>query len=68
MATVAAVYTIAPFACKAEDMVPENDSARAGPPRPRPEKKRVWASLEQLDSYAFNLRVHLSQFFMRVDG
>ena len=47
MATVAAVYTIAPFVRKPEDLVPENDSARADPPPPRPEKKRVWASLEK---------------------
>jgi exonuclease VII small subunit len=47
MATVAAVYTIEPFVRQPEDMVAENNSARAGPPRPRPEKKRVWASLEK---------------------
>jgi exonuclease VII small subunit len=47
MATVAAVYTMAPFVRKPEDLVPENNSARAKPPRPRPEKKRVWASLEK---------------------
>lgn len=47
MATVAAVYTIAPFVRKPEDLVPENNPARAEPPRPRPEKKRVWASLEK---------------------
>ncbi len=45
MATVAAVYTIAPFARKPEDLVREN--ARDGPTRPRPEQKRVWASLEK---------------------
>ena len=47
MATVAAVYTIAPFVRKPEDLVAENNSARAEPPRPRPEKKHVWASLEK---------------------
>jgi hypothetical protein len=47
MATVAAVYTIAPLVRKPEDVVAENSSARAQPPRPRPEKKRVWASLEK---------------------
>jgi hypothetical protein len=47
MATVATVYTIAPFVRKPEDLVAENNSARAGPPRPRPEQKRVWASLEK---------------------
>jgi hypothetical protein len=45
MATVAAVYTIAPFVRKPEDLICEN--ARAGPYRPRPERKRVWASLEK---------------------
>lgn len=47
MATVATVYTIVPFMRKPEDLVPENNPARVGPPRPRPEKKRVWASLEK---------------------
>jgi len=47
MATVATVYTIAPFMRKPEDLVSENNSARVEPPRPRPEKKRVWASLEK---------------------
>ena len=46
-ATVAAVYTIAPLVRKPEDLIPENDAARAEPPRPRPERKRVWASLEK---------------------
>ncbi|MDD5501644.1 MAG: ISKra4 family transposase [Candidatus Omnitrophica bacterium] len=45
MATVAAVYTIAPFVRKPEDLVPANE--RVEPPRPRPERKRVWASLEK---------------------
>jgi len=45
MATVAAVYTIAPFLRKPEDLIREN--ARDGPTRPRPEQKRVWASLEK---------------------
>jgi hypothetical protein len=47
MATVATVYTIVPFMRKPEDLVSENNSARVEPPRPRPEKKRVWASLEK---------------------
>jgi len=44
MATVAAVYTITPFVRQPEDLVAED---AAGPPRPRPEHKRVWASLEK---------------------
>ncbi len=47
MATVATVYTIAPFVRKPEELVGENDSARADPPPPRAEQKRVWASLEK---------------------
>jgi len=47
MATVAAVYTIGPFVRKPEDLIRENDPARDGPARPRPEQKRVWASLEK---------------------
>jgi len=47
MATVAAVYTIAPFVRKPEDLLPEDNSARIEQPRPRPEDKRVWASLEK---------------------
>jgi hypothetical protein len=47
MATVATVYTIAPFVRKPEELVPESDSVRVEPRRPRPENKRVWASLEK---------------------
>jgi hypothetical protein len=47
MATVATVYTIAPFVRKPEDLLPENNPSRVKQPRPRPENKRVWASLEK---------------------
>ena len=47
MATVAAVYTIEPFVRKPEDVVPQNNAVRVERPRPRPEQKRVWASLEK---------------------
>ena len=47
MATVATVYTIAPFVRTPEGLVGENGASRAGPPRPRPEQKRVWASIEK---------------------
>jgi hypothetical protein len=47
MATVAAVYTIAPFVRTAEELVGNSNSPHPGPPRPRPEQKRVWASLEK---------------------
>jgi hypothetical protein len=47
MATVAAVYTIAPYVRTAEavlgGLAPQH--AREPPARPRPESKRVWASL-----------------------
>jgi hypothetical protein len=46
-ATVAAVYTISPFVRKPQDLISEDNSGRREPPRPRPEKKRVWASLEK---------------------
>jgi hypothetical protein len=47
MATVAAVYTIKPFVRRPEELIGESNSPRAGPPRPRPEQKRVWASIEK---------------------
>ena len=47
MATVATVYTIAPFVRKPEDLLAESDSTRVEQPRPRPGSKRVWASLEK---------------------
>jgi hypothetical protein len=46
MAAVAAVYTIAPNPRSAEDVLPSRPkSAKEGVPTPRPEKKRVWASV-----------------------
>jgi hypothetical protein len=48
IAQVAAVYTIAPFVRTAEDLIRELRPAGTAPParaRPRPEGKRVWASL-----------------------
>jgi len=48
MATVAAVYTIAPWVRTPEEIVRELQPAHAVmPARPRPEAKRVWASLAQ---------------------
>jgi hypothetical protein len=47
MATVAAVYTIAPFVRTSEELVGDSSSSCPGPPRPRPEQKRVWASIEK---------------------
>ena len=47
MATVAAVYTIAPFIRTPEDLVAEASCTLARTPRPKPENKRVWASLEK---------------------
>ncbi|MGH7751854.1 MAG: ISKra4-like element ISHoc2 family transposase, partial [Gemmatimonadales bacterium] len=49
MATVATVYTVAPHERRPEDvirsMAPHDESQPL--PRPRPENKRVWASLEK---------------------
>jgi len=49
MATVAAVYTIAALSRTAEDIVGElgREPATGRKPRPRPEHKRVWASIEK---------------------
>ena len=47
MATVTAVYTIAPFVRTADELFVSSISPHPGPPRPRPEQKRVWASLEK---------------------
>ena len=48
MAQVAAVYTVAPFHRTPEDIVSELDRTDETPkPRPRPELKRVWASLKK---------------------
>jgi len=47
MATVAAVYTIAPFVRMPEELVSDSSSLCSEPPRPRPEQKRVWASIEK---------------------
>jgi hypothetical protein len=48
MASVAAVYTIQPFVRTPEDILPPAGVPVDSPPaRPRPEHKRVWASLEQ---------------------
>jgi hypothetical protein len=46
MSTVAAIYTIAPFYRRPEDIVRELDKAATPIARPRPQNKRVWASLE----------------------
>lgn len=43
MATVAAVYTVKPFPRDAQDVL--GPPRPATPPRPRPENKRVWASI-----------------------
>jgi len=49
IATVTGVYTVAPYERTAEDVLrclaPQNEPEK--PDRPRPESKRVWASLEK---------------------
>lgn len=47
IACVAAVYTIDPFVRTPEDILPPVGTTAERKPRPRPEHKRVWASLEQ---------------------
>ena len=49
MASVAAIYTVEPFVRTPEEILPESPTLQeTGPVRPRPEHKRVWASLAQL--------------------
>jgi len=47
MATVATVYTIEPFERAPENLLSESGCTLIKEKRPRPEKKRVWASLEK---------------------
>jgi hypothetical protein len=48
MASVAAIYTIEPLVRTPEQILPESPPLKeTGPARPRPEHKRVWASLAQ---------------------
>lgn len=48
MASVAAIYTVEPFVRTPEEILPESPRLQeTGPARPRPEHKRVWASLAQ---------------------
>ena len=47
MASVAAVYTIEPFVRAPESILAPEGEESDGPLRPRPECKRVWASLER---------------------
>ncbi len=47
MATVAAVYTTEPFERAPEDLVAEASCTLDKAKRPRPEQKRVWASIEK---------------------
>jgi hypothetical protein len=62
MATVAAVYTTAPFERSPEDLTCENDSCSHQIKRPLIENKRVWASIEktpeQVIEDAFDEAVH----------
>jgi hypothetical protein len=48
MAAVAAIYTVEPFVRTPEEILPASPTLQEREPaRPRPEYKRVWASLEQ---------------------
>jgi hypothetical protein len=75
MATVAAVYTIASYPRTAQDIINPTDSDRT--PRPRPEGKRVWASVvkepEAVIESAFEEAIsrdpyHQKQWVALVDG
>ena len=47
MASVAAIYTVEPFVRTPEEILPDSERPGVEPTRPRPEHKRVWASLSQ---------------------
>jgi len=47
MASVAAIYTVAPWVRTPEEILPAAAGPQIGPTRPLPEHKRVWASLAQ---------------------
>jgi hypothetical protein len=47
MASVAAIYTVAPWVRTPEQILPASALPQKGATRPRPEHKRVWASLAQ---------------------
>lgn len=78
MGTVAAVYTIAPFVRRPEQIACELEPVHEIPPtRPRPEDKRVWASLkhppEEIVRQAFDEALrrdpkHHKQWVALVDG
>lgn len=78
MSTVAAVYTIAPFVRTPEQIACELEPVHEIPPaRPRPEDKRVWASLkhppEEIVRQAFEEALrrdpqHHKQWVALVDG
>jgi hypothetical protein len=78
MGTVAAVYTIAPFVRTPEQIASELKPVHEIPPaRPRPEDKRVWASLkylpEEIVRQAFDEATrrdpkHRKQWVALVDG
>lgn len=78
MGTVAALYTIAPLARTPEQIARELDPVHEVPPaRPRPEDKRVWASIkqppEEIVSQAFDEATrrdpkHRKQWVALVDG
>jgi len=84
VAEVASVYSVAPFARSSDDVVGELASIRsiptaerAGPSRPRPVNKRVWASVDESmpdvveETFQEALRRdprHLRQWVVLVDG
>lgn len=49
MAYVGAVYSIAPFARTAEDVIDEVRRRKCSPGRPRPAQKHLWAQMTQIE-------------------
>jgi hypothetical protein len=63
MASVATIYTVQPWVRTPEEVLPAAERSREEPKRPRPEHKRVWASLaqspEEVITAMFDEAVHL---------
>ena len=79
MATVAAVYTVAPHLRTPADVIAalQRERTERGEPRPRPERKRVWATLERspqhviadaFDEAALRDPEHRKTWLVLIDG
>ena len=66
MASVAAIYTIEPFVRTPEEILPQSPTAAGTEPaRPRPEHKRVWASLAHSPENALYILTRSSRVALR---